>query len=172
MAIALHFTPTPAAEVVEVGAKGRRPAAAWQGSAMRFRGAVRNWIRIGGAASVLTLGLASAAAMSPAGASSSSLPGAYGHLPTPSGKAVSGGTASIAEQPGAGPTYIFPITPASNLTAYLATSPGGADSVAIIAASSSHVDVPFVMAMQMARFILVLLVGPALARAVARWTRS
>jgi membrane AbrB-like protein len=58
------------------------------------------------------------------------------------------------------------------LTAYLATSPGGADSVAIIAASSSHVDVPFVMAMQMARFILVLLVGPALARAVARWTRS
>jgi membrane AbrB-like protein len=56
------------------------------------------------------------------------------------------------------------------LTAYLATSPGGADSVAIIAASS-HVDVPFVMAMQMARFILVLLVGPALARAVARWTR-
>jgi membrane AbrB-like protein len=57
------------------------------------------------------------------------------------------------------------------LTAYLATSPGGADSVAIIAASS-HVDMPFVMAMQMARFILVLLVGPALARAVARWTRS
>ena len=57
------------------------------------------------------------------------------------------------------------------LTAYLATSPGGADSVAIIAASS-NVDVPFVMAMQMARFILVLLVGPALARAVARWTKS
>jgi uncharacterized membrane protein AbrB (regulator of aidB expression) len=48
---------------------------------------------------------------------------------------------------------------------------GGADSVAIIAASS-HVDMPFVMAMQMARFILVLLVGPALARAVARWTKS
>jgi membrane AbrB-like protein len=57
------------------------------------------------------------------------------------------------------------------LTAYLATSPGGADSVAIIAATS-NVDVPFVMAMQMARFILVLLVGPQLARAVARWTRS
>ena len=47
------------------------------------------------------------------------------------------------------------------LTAYLATSPGGADSVAIIAASS-NVDVPFVMAMQMARFILVLLVVPVL----------
>jgi membrane AbrB-like protein len=55
------------------------------------------------------------------------------------------------------------------LTAYLATSPGGADSVAIIAASAP-VDQPFVMAMQMARFILVLLVGPTLARMVARWT--
>jgi membrane AbrB-like protein len=57
------------------------------------------------------------------------------------------------------------------LTAYLATSPGGADSVAIIAASS-NVDLPFVMAMQTARFMLVLLVGPTLARAVARWTGS
>ena len=57
------------------------------------------------------------------------------------------------------------------LTAYLATSPGGADSVAIIAASSP-VDVPFVMAMQMARFILVMLTGPFLARSVARWTGS
>ncbi len=57
------------------------------------------------------------------------------------------------------------------LTAYLATSPGGADSVAIIAASS-QVDLPFVMAMQMARFILVLLVGPTLARTVAQWTGS
>jgi membrane AbrB-like protein len=55
------------------------------------------------------------------------------------------------------------------LTAYLATSPGGADSVAIIAASA-HVDLPFVMAMQIARFMMVLLLGPALARAVARWT--
>jgi membrane AbrB-like protein len=57
------------------------------------------------------------------------------------------------------------------LTAYLATSPGGADSVAIIAASSK-VDVPFVMAMQTARFILVMLVWPTLARTVARWTGS
>jgi len=55
------------------------------------------------------------------------------------------------------------------LTAYLATSPGGADSVAIIAASSP-VDVPFVMAMQVARFVLVLLLGPSLAKTVARWT--
>ncbi len=55
------------------------------------------------------------------------------------------------------------------LTAYLATSPGGADSVAIIAASS-HVDLPFVMAMQMARFMVVIVAGPALSRMVARWT--
>ncbi|QKJ87151.1 AbrB family transcriptional regulator [Paramixta manurensis] len=53
------------------------------------------------------------------------------------------------------------------LTAYLATSPGGADSVAIIAASS-NVDMPFVMAMQTGRFILVLLIGPALSRFMAR----
>jgi len=58
------------------------------------------------------------------------------------------------------------------LTAYLATSPGGADSIAIIAAASSKVDLPFVMAMQSARFLLVLLAGPALARMVARWTQG
>lgn len=52
------------------------------------------------------------------------------------------------------------------LTAYLATSPGGADSVAIIA-SSSKVDMSFVMAMQTARFLLVLLAGPPIARIVA-----
>ncbi|WP_040619370.1 AbrB family transcriptional regulator [Rhodovulum sp. PH10] len=52
------------------------------------------------------------------------------------------------------------------LTAYLATSPGGADSVAIIAASTP-VDVPFVMAMQTGRFLVVLLTGPAIARFVA-----
>jgi membrane AbrB-like protein len=53
------------------------------------------------------------------------------------------------------------------LTAYLATSPGGADSVAIISASTD-VDVPFVMAMQMSRFLLVLITGPWLARALSR----
>jgi uncharacterized protein len=55
------------------------------------------------------------------------------------------------------------------LTAYLATSPGGADSVAIIAASTK-VDVPFVMALQTARFVVVLLIGPRLARFVAERT--
>jgi membrane AbrB-like protein len=55
------------------------------------------------------------------------------------------------------------------LTAYLATSPGGADAVAIIAASSP-VDIPFVMAMQIGRFLMVILIGPPLARMIARWT--
>ena len=54
------------------------------------------------------------------------------------------------------------------LTAYLATSPGGADSIAIIAAST-NVDMRFVMAMQMARFVVVMVVSPPLSRMAARW---
>jgi uncharacterized protein len=57
------------------------------------------------------------------------------------------------------------------LTAYLAMSPGGADSVAIIA-SSTPVDVPFVMSMQILRFVAVLLIGPPLARHIAKQLRS
>ncbi len=53
------------------------------------------------------------------------------------------------------------------LTAYLATSPGGADSVAIIAASAK-VDLSFVMAMQTFRFLIVLAIGPTISRFVAR----
>ena len=49
------------------------------------------------------------------------------------------------------------------LTAYLAMSPGGVDSVAIIAASG-NADMSFVMTMQTARLILVLICGPAIAR--------
>ena len=52
------------------------------------------------------------------------------------------------------------------LTAYLATSPGGADSVAVISASAA-VDSGFVMAMQLARFAMVVLTGPRLFRWVA-----
>jgi hypothetical protein len=55
------------------------------------------------------------------------------------------------------------------LTAYLATSLGGIDSVAIIAASAK-VDVPFVMALQTLRLVVVLAIGPPLARLVARAT--
>jgi membrane AbrB-like protein len=54
------------------------------------------------------------------------------------------------------------------LTAYLATSPGGMDSVAIIAAASNRVDISFIMALQTARFLIVLLAGPPLARLLAR----
>lgn len=53
------------------------------------------------------------------------------------------------------------------LTAYLATSPGGMDSVAIIAASS-HVDLPFVIALQMVRFLTIVTVGPSAARFLAQ----
>ena len=53
------------------------------------------------------------------------------------------------------------------LTAYLATSPGGMDSIAIIAASS-NVDISFVMALQAVRVFIVVMIGPHLAGVVAR----
>ena len=56
------------------------------------------------------------------------------------------------------------------VTAYLATSPGGMDSIAIIAASTP-VDLPFVMALQTVRFVIVLVVGPPIARFIAGRTR-
>jgi membrane AbrB-like protein len=57
------------------------------------------------------------------------------------------------------------------LTAYLATSPGGSDSIAIIAAST-NVDVSFVMAMQTVRMIAVLFLAPALTKFIAERLRS
>lgn len=57
------------------------------------------------------------------------------------------------------------------LTACLATSPGGADSVAIISASTP-VDMPFVLTMQLSRFLLVLCTGPALARLLSATPRA
>jgi membrane AbrB-like protein len=53
------------------------------------------------------------------------------------------------------------------MTAYLATSPGGMDSVAIIGASSKA-DLSFVMALQTLRLVLVILCGPPLARFIAQ----
>jgi len=53
------------------------------------------------------------------------------------------------------------------LTAYLATSPGGMDTVAIIAASSAA-DVSFVMALQVVRLVIVIFAGPPLARFIAQ----
>jgi membrane AbrB-like protein len=52
------------------------------------------------------------------------------------------------------------------LTAYLAVSPGGIDSVAIIG-TAGQADMPFVMAMQTARFLVVMAAGPWIARLVA-----
>lgn len=53
------------------------------------------------------------------------------------------------------------------LTAFLATSPGGIDTVAIIAVSGGA-DTPFVMALQTLRVLVVIATGPAIARFVAR----
>ncbi|SEC28605.1 AbrB family transcriptional regulator [Bradyrhizobium erythrophlei] len=50
------------------------------------------------------------------------------------------------------------------LTAYLATSPGGVDAAAIIAAGTK-VDMSFVMALQVLRIVVLLVIGPR----VARW---
>ena len=53
------------------------------------------------------------------------------------------------------------------MTAYLATSPGGADSIAIIAASTT-VNMRFVMAMQITRLVVVMLIAPTLSRWIVR----
>lgn len=52
------------------------------------------------------------------------------------------------------------------MTAYLATSPGGLDLIAVIVASS-NVDLSFVMALQTARLVIITLIGPFIARFVA-----
>jgi hypothetical protein len=62
-------------------------------------------------------------------------------------------------------TLLVLFTGMDPLTAYLAMSPGGADSVAIIGASS-QVDMALVMTMQTGRLILVMVLGPLLARLV------
>jgi membrane AbrB-like protein len=54
------------------------------------------------------------------------------------------------------------------LTAYLATSPGGLDSVAIIAASTPHVDLAFVLALQAVRLVFVICLAPLITRLVVR----
>jgi membrane AbrB-like protein len=57
------------------------------------------------------------------------------------------------------------------LTAYLATSPGGMDSMSIIAASSGA-DLAFVMTIQAGRMILVTLISPPLARFAATHVKA
>ncbi len=53
------------------------------------------------------------------------------------------------------------------LTAYLATSPGGLDSIAVISLSI-NVDSSLVMALQTLRLIVVLLIGPWMAKSISR----
>ncbi|MGQ2934939.1 MAG: AbrB family transcriptional regulator [Sphingopyxis sp.] len=52
------------------------------------------------------------------------------------------------------------------VTAYLATSPGGLDSIAIIAVST-HSDTPLVMSLQAMRFLVALSLGPRVAMFVS-----
>jgi membrane AbrB-like protein len=54
------------------------------------------------------------------------------------------------------------------LTAYLATSPGGLDSVAIIAASTPRVDLQFVLALQSVRLVFVIGLAPLITRLIVR----
>jgi len=54
------------------------------------------------------------------------------------------------------------------LTAYLATSPGGLDSVAIIAASTPRVDLSFVLGMQSVRLLFVIGLAPLITRLVVQ----
>jgi membrane AbrB-like protein len=53
------------------------------------------------------------------------------------------------------------------MTAYLATCPGGVDSIIIIGVST-HADLSFVMTLQTLRLLIVLIAGPALARFIAQ----
>jgi membrane AbrB-like protein len=52
-------------------------------------------------------------------------------------------------------------------TAYLATSPGGLDTVTIIALSGGA-DVPIVVLLQTARILIVIATAPMIARTIAR----
>jgi membrane AbrB-like protein len=56
------------------------------------------------------------------------------------------------------------------LTAYLATSPGGIDTVAVIAAATPRVDLPFVLALQSVRLLIVVGLAPAITRWVVRYS--
>ena len=58
------------------------------------------------------------------------------------------------------------------LTAYLATSPGGMDQRRHHRRRRPNVDISFVMALQSARFLVVLIAGPSIARLVARAVRD
>ena len=60
------------------------------------------------------------------------------------------------------------VTGVDTLTALLSTVPGSIDAVAAIAYSEGA-DVSVVMSLQIMRLFVVVLVGPPVARAAARW---
>jgi uncharacterized protein len=55
------------------------------------------------------------------------------------------------------------------LSAYLATSPGGANTIAVIAITSP-VNAPFIMALQVCRMVSLIILGPVIARTLAKQT--
>ncbi|GHU04071.1 AbrB family transcriptional regulator [Alphaproteobacteria bacterium] len=59
------------------------------------------------------------------------------------------------------------MTDVSPLTAYLATSPGGLESISAIAVESGA-DAPFILALQTLRLFVVILTGPIIARSICR----
>ncbi len=63
---------------------------------------------------------------------------------------------------------LFRFSHTDPLTAYLSTSPGGLDSVILIA-MGSQADVSFVVAVQTLRLFTVILVGPGIARLICRY---
>jgi membrane AbrB-like protein len=63
---------------------------------------------------------------------------------------------------------ITQFTATDALTAYLATSPGGLDSIAIIAATTPQVDLPFVLALQSVRLVCVIGLAPLITRFVVK----
>jgi hypothetical protein len=54
------------------------------------------------------------------------------------------------------------------LTAYLATGPGGLDSIAIIASSTPQVDMPLVLDLQSVRLVCVMGLAPLITRFVVK----
>lgn len=66
---------------------------------------------------------------------------------------------------------LLPLMHTDFLTLYLATSPGGLDSMTIIALDT-HADVATVAALQALRLFTVVLVGPSMARFIARFARE
>lgn len=57
------------------------------------------------------------------------------------------------------------------LTAYLALNPGGMDAV-LLTAASLHVDLPLILAMQVARLVIVIFLAPPLGRFATRLHRA